>query len=1448
MYVAPLIVQGELRPWKFFVIENLNAEFILGQDFLSFYNANLCCRTHRILWGKPLRKIPQSLHSLLTVPALNNRFNALEEEPIPIVAHMNHSAQRQHRPRVKKQRSQSSSESFSFESILERSRVKLNENFSEEEEDYALAIRSDLTISPMTSIRLKVDVTNPSTGPLSIQKKRLSHVSNKGMGSSKDFFILEGITNAYPSSKGSCTYIQITNLTPNRLQLRQRQIVGTLTLLAQGTKMYDLSAMEAFSSNACVADTPLSEEKRNYILESVKFLSPAQFLQTYRALALEFHDVFASSKDDIGHTNLVTHKLHLKDPNQVPVFKKQFPIPWAHQEFISQKVDDMLRQGIIEESFSPYNSPVFAVKKPHCDDLRMVVDLRHINEITHCSSFRVRCVQECVDEVSQHKSTIFSTLDISQAFYQITLEKKSRPLTSFTVPGKGAFMFTRLPMGLHSSPASLSRVTNYVTRDMPSTIAYMDDLILHSKTHQEHLVLLRQLLQRLRKYGLKLQAKKCELGADSVTYLGYQISKEGVRPGKEKVAAVKEFPPPANAKQIRQFCGLANYFRHMIPNFSRNSGHLTALTKKGSDWKGGELPSSAKAAFQTLKNSLTSFPLLSFPDPQKTFHVFTDGAIGSEKEPGGLGAVLCQEDDQHIPRPVAYASRSLHSNEKNYSAFLIEMSAIVFAIQHWHTYLYGRFFRVHCDHKPIEKLKTVHKKTLNRLQELMLEYNFELQYNPGVNNGPADALSRNPINALGSDHDLVLAQAEDAFCVGVIEFLKTGKLPLDPTISHNVKLASSACSIAANGALLYHLKRDKFPEKKVVVVPLSFQYPLIKAAHCSRFSGHLGIFKTVNRLFAAYWWPGLQAHVTQFIKECETCQLSKTPPNFKREVLPSHPLPVLDSFNDRVHIDTIGKMRGTHNPWLLVITCAFSKYVVAVPIKQRDAETQAQAIYEHWVCRFGCPKTIVHDGDPAYCGELFQTLCKLLGTQTIQISSYHCQSNGGVEVYNKVFQSILRSLLPNPTEPYEPWLPAASLAYNTSVNQATNSSPFFLLYGCDPNLPQFDNFDISPYNINFPEERFLRLRRAREFAKEQLHESAAKNKEYYDRFAKECKFALGERALLHFPRSTCLQGHTKFFKEWHPVVVLRILNQTTYVVRKLKRSRSQRDHVVHCNRLKKFFPITVLPQYLEVQGGKTTSSKLVRSTDGPGRTRATLSYPTNPYPTDPPQVFGEPVVFPGQHVAGPQHRQQQEQQRPPQPTREPVIQQRQPEAAAQPDQSQPEQRPAYPGSYRQPPSPAISWSSEDSSGSADSFDSLSDLPPPPPELLTPPPAQPPPLPEAPARAARPARKAPQASGVDPGASPALADSGSRPSSGRVDRQQPANTGGGSDSGGRGKISSYFEPLARGLFGTHLDTGAQRRTRSTGQAPEVPLPRRPLEYKQYKPRGSKRRKTDEGESP
>ena len=213
-----------------------------------------------------------------------------------------------------------------------------------------------------------------------------------------------------------------------------------------------------------------------------------------------------------------------------------------------------------------------------------------------------------------------------------------------------------------------------------------------------------------------------------MNYLGYILSGEGIAPGKEKLEAVSKFPAPVSIKQIREFVGLCNYFRFLIPNFAFYSGLLTNLTRQKWGYSGGPLPPLALSAFSHLKRQLCAAPHVSHPRRGFTFHLATDAAAGDSDYKGDFGAVLTQVWEDGKEHVIAYASRSLKVNEENYSAYLLELAAASWAIDHFSVYLLGRHFELYTDHKPLETLSKVHTKTLNRLQEQLLEYDFSIHY------------------------------------------------------------------------------------------------------------------------------------------------------------------------------------------------------------------------------------------------------------------------------------------------------------------------------------------------------------------------------------------------------------------------------------------------------------------------------------------------------------------------------------------------------------------------------------------------------------------------------------------------------------------------------------------------------------------------------------------------
>jgi hypothetical protein len=229
--------------------------------------------------------------------------------------------------------------------------------------------------------------------------------------------------------------------------------------------------------------------------------------------------------------------------------------------------------------------------------LRVVLNYRRVNARSMPDRYRIKEVRECIDEIGRLESDRYSCIDLTSGFWQMELEE-SRQYTAFSVLRKAArFHWCVALMGLQGSPASFARLKDYVMRGILCVLTYLDVLLVHNEGHENHLRTVEQVLLKLRKYGLKLNADQSIFGATTVQYLGYTINEAGVTLSTDKMAAIRDTRPPSNLKQIREFVGLANYFRFLIKDFSKMSAPMTALTKKDSGWKEGKLPEEAYQAF-----------------------------------------------------------------------------------------------------------------------------------------------------------------------------------------------------------------------------------------------------------------------------------------------------------------------------------------------------------------------------------------------------------------------------------------------------------------------------------------------------------------------------------------------------------------------------------------------------------------------------------------------------------------------------------------------------------------------------------------------------------------------------------------------------------------------------------------------------------------------------------
>jgi len=449
------------------------------------------------------------------------------------------------------------------------------------------------------------------------------------------------------------------------------------------------------------------------------------------------HDRFHLPTEHLGKTSVTTHRIITID--DTPVHTKQYRFPPIHKQEINQQVTKLVKEGIARSSTSPYNSPVWIVPKKadsHGNKRwRMVIDYRNLNEKTIGDAYPLPNICDILDQLGGAK--YFSVLDLASGFHQIPMDSADAHKTAFSTP-HGHFQFERMPFGLKNAPATFQRLMDQTLSGLQGAelFVYMDDIVVYASSLREHDIKMDKLMERLREANLKLQPDKCEFLRHEVAYLGHIIGKDGVRPDPQKIAAVKNFPPPKSLKNVRQFLGLAGYYRRFIPQFSKIARPLSQLTKKETPFSWNQ---EQQHAFTLLKEALCKEPILQYPNFSLPFILTTDASNYA------IGGVLSQKHDNG-DLPIAYASRILNPAEGNYSTIEKELLAITYCTNHFRPYLYGRKFTLITDHQPLTWIHKVKDPTsrLMRWRLKLEEYDYEVTYKCGSMNKNADALSRNP--------------------------------------------------------------------------------------------------------------------------------------------------------------------------------------------------------------------------------------------------------------------------------------------------------------------------------------------------------------------------------------------------------------------------------------------------------------------------------------------------------------------------------------------------------------------------------------------------------------------------------------------------------------------------------------------------------------------------------
>ncbi|XP_024014499.1 uncharacterized protein LOC112088448 [Eutrema salsugineum] len=482
---------------------------------------------------------------------------------------------------------------------------------------------------------------------------------------------------------------------------------------------------------------------------------------------------------------------------------------------LQRQVDELLAKGYIRESMSPCAMLVLLVPKKD-GTWRMCIDCRAINNIMVKYRHPIPRLDDMLDEL--YGACIFSKVDLKSGYHQIRMKEGDEWKTAFKTK-HGLYEWLVMPFGLTNAPSTFMRLMNHVLRSFIGVfvVVYFDDILIYSKTLDEHVLHLKKVLYVLRQERLFGNLKKCSFCTDNIVFLGFVVSSQGVQVDEEKIKAIRDWPSPKTVSEVRSFHGLAGFYRRFVRDFSTIAAPLTEIIKKevGFKW---EQPQ--EEAFQLLKHKLTHAPLLVLPDFLKRFEIECDTSGV------GIGAVLMQEK-----KPVAFFSEKLGGATLNYLTYDKELYALVRALQTWQHYLWPKEFVIHTDHQSLKHLKGKQKlnKRHARWMEFIETFPYVIQYKQGKENIVADVLSRR----------YTLITTLDAKVLG-FEMIKDAYIT-DPDFQE-VYQASSKFShgkyYQSDGYLFY--------ENRICIPNTSLRDLLVREAHGGGLMGHFRVAKTLS--------------------------------------------------------------------------------------------------------------------------------------------------------------------------------------------------------------------------------------------------------------------------------------------------------------------------------------------------------------------------------------------------------------------------------------------------------------------------------------------------------------------------------------------------------------------------------------------------------------------------
>jgi hypothetical protein len=755
----------------------------------------------------------------------------------------------------------------------------------------------------------------------------------------------------------------------------------------------------------------------------------------------------------------------------------------------------------------------------------MCVDYRELNSHTIKDRYPLPLIDDQLDRLGKGK--FFTSLDLASGFHQIPISDESIEKTGFITPD-GHYDSLRMPFGLANAPAVFQRALLNALGALKHSIAvvYLDDILIPSATVGEGLEFLQLILEALKVAGFPLNISKCKFLQSSVKYLGREISSEGIRPDADKVRALVSSPTPTNPKQVRQFMGLAGYFRKFVPNFASATSCITKLTKLDEPFRWGAEQDKAR---EYVVTHLTSRPLLAIYDPTLPTELHTDASAV------GYGGILIQKCDGQT-RVIAYFSKRTTQTEAKYHSYELETLAIVNSLKNFRVYLLGIEFVIVTDCNAVKF--TANKKTLlprvARWWSYMQDFNFTLEYRKGSSLSHVDFLSRNPVSVRRVAHNdwLRAAQRGNEEVQRLLSCLRDGKL-------HPKQY------VEKDGMLLHQELNSDGTNNLRWFVPRQSRLGLLRIFHDEQC--HIGTEKTLESIRQHFWFPRMRNFVKNYVKHCLPCAVKKTRTGPLQGYI--GPLPKPDEPLHTVHADCLGPLTPTvdGHKHVLVFIDAFTKFCLLLPIRTLTSKETKEQI-QNFFSLFGAPKRIITDA-----GRNFQNLdlAKFLdqwGVKYDFVTPDVHRGNGQVERYMRTIMNLIRIEVSVQSE-WSSHLWKIQLVLNTTIQKTIGMTPLQALLGIRASTPLVQSMvqnltdDVRPIrNINAD----------RELVRKALKENSPNLSAVNTRRRNTARYNVGDVVLMH--RDSTMHKSKQEYEFMGPYEIISVTPEGRFEIRRLGRN------------------------------------------------------------------------------------------------------------------------------------------------------------------------------------------------------------------------------------------------------------------------------------------------------